>query len=86
MYERYLSVETFASYLDVSTRTVKRWIDKRIITARRFHTGGLRIPASQLDQAFVPESSNSDELQFDINRLVADVQARGTQYKTTQEV
>lgn len=86
MPEQYLSVDSFASRLDVSTRTVKRWIDKRIIVARRFRTGGLRIPASQLDKTFVPENSNPADLQFDINRLVAEVQSRGSQITNRQEV
>lgn len=88
MAERYLSVSTFASHLDVSTRTVKRWIDKKIISTRRFKTGDVRIPASQMDHVFVPERKNtlSTPPQFDINRLVAEVQSRGNQITNRQEV
>jgi len=88
MPERYLTIEAFAKHLVVSERTVKRWIDKRIITARRFKTGGVRIPASQIEQVFMPEPKRTlgTRPHFDINRLVAEVQAKGSPITNRQEV
>ena len=90
MPERYLSIDSYANRMDVSRSTVKRWIQKNIITVRRLRSGRVRIPASQLDRAFIPEYKPSSQSgapkSFDINRLVAEVQSRGSQITNRQEV
>jgi len=49
---RYLSKKSFAKQLDVSVRTIDRWIAQRRISTRTFVTGGVRIPSSELDKCF----------------------------------
>ena len=88
MAERYMSIESFAEHMDISRSTVKRWIQRNIITTRRLKTGSVRIPVSQVDEAFVPEvkAKPGTSQKFDINRLVAEVQSRGYNFTNRQEV
>ena len=51
---RYLSKRRFAEEINVSVRTVDRWIAQRRISTRTLVTGGVRIPATEIERCFKP--------------------------------
>ena len=51
---QYLSKRRFALRLDVSIRTIDRYIAQKRITAKTLVTGRVRIPETELDKCFKP--------------------------------
>jgi predicted site-specific integrase-resolvase len=52
---RYLSKRNVAEQLDVSVRTIDRYIAKRIIKSRTLVTGKVRIPVAEIEKLFKPD-------------------------------
>jgi excisionase family DNA binding protein len=55
--QRYLSVPQAASYLGVSISTVRRYIQRSLVTVKRLPSGGPRIAREDLDRLFDAEPS-----------------------------
>ncbi|MBT4398659.1 MAG: hypothetical protein HOD37_04185 [Bacteroidetes bacterium] len=51
---KYLSKRTVANQLDVSIRTVDRWIARHLLKTKIMVTGSVRIPETELEKMFKP--------------------------------
>ncbi|MBT4681543.1 MAG: helix-turn-helix domain-containing protein [Chloroflexi bacterium] len=60
----YLSKKHAAEILDVSVRTIDRYISRRIIRPRILKTGSVRIPIDQIMKCFKPSVFNSSRNHF----------------------